>query len=370
MTITSDSLSPYSLRMREELGINGTTSTTKLIATLRGKKRYVLHYEILKLYIRLGLELERVHRCVSFTQYSFLKPYITLNNKCRREATNAFDVALYKLYNNCVYGKTIYNVFKQIKVKLVNDTAKFSRLVAKPTFTSAYRIRDDMLSVAMKPLTLVCDKPIYVGATVLDLSKAHMYSFYYDYLVARYSSTGLRLLYTDTDSFYVYIQNRSDVYEDILANERFFDRSNYPKTHFLYSTARKRHLGLMKDEHACDPIVEMCALRSKMYSVRTVSSAEDHRAKGLRQFLLRRLTTSDYLQCLREAKTTSHRFKEIKSRHHRLRTVNTVKEGLSPYEDKRYVLSCGVCTLSYGHRSIGSGCADACCECVPETELV
>ena len=119
----------------------------------------------------------------------------------------------------------------------------------------------------MKPTVIVCDKPIYVGASVLDLSKAHMYSFYYHHLMRIYSSCGLRLLYTDTDSFYIFISNRREVYKDMLEYEKFFDQSNYSSTHFLHSTHRKRALGLMKDEHATDLIVEMCSLRSKMYSV-------------------------------------------------------------------------------------------------------
>ena len=152
-------------------------------------------------------------------------------------------------------------------------------------------------------------------------------------------------------------------FTNILENERFFDRSNYPKDHFLHSQSRKRHLGLMKDEHASDPIVEMCALRSKMYSVRTLSSNEERRAKGLRQFLLRELTTDDYYRCLRENTTTRHRYREITSRHHHLRTVTTTKNGLSPYEDKRYVLNCGICTLAHGHYAIELEQGERYCNC-------
>ena len=90
----------------------------------------------------------------------------------------------------------------------------------------------------MKTTVIVCDKLIYVGASILDLSKAHMYSFYYDHLMRVYSSCGLRLLYTDTDSFYIFISNRREVYDDILEYEEFFDRSNYPSTYFLHSTQK------------------------------------------------------------------------------------------------------------------------------------
>ena len=86
MEIAEESLSPYTRLLRAQLGIKPTTSSpTKLVANLRAKSRYILHHEILKLYLRLGLELVRIHRCVSFTQSSFLKEYIALNNKCRKK---------------------------------------------------------------------------------------------------------------------------------------------------------------------------------------------------------------------------------------------------------------------------------------------
>lgn len=355
-TAVSDTdLSDFMRDMKKQLNLARTSGGMKLMATLRDKSRYILHYEALKLYLRLGLRLKRVHRCISFRQGPFLKRYIALNNKCRKKATNNFEVSLYKLYNNCIYGKTIYNVFKQVNIKLVSDAAKFRRLAAMPTFTSSYRVTEQLASVAMKSACITCDKPIYVGAAVLDLSKCHMYSFYYDYLVPMYSRTGLRLLYTDTDSFYLQIFERPDLYRDILEHEEFFDRSNYAEHHFLHSTSRKMALGLMKDEHANDPIAEMCCLRSKMYAVRTEGDANDLRAKGLKRHLLRELSIDDYKKCLQKHSTTTHEYLQIRSKRHRLSTTLTRKIGLSPYDDKRYLLPCGIHTLAYGHYKIRSG---------------
>ena len=118
----------------------------------------------------------------------------------------------------------------------------------------------------------------------------------------------------------------------------------------------------MKDEHATNPIVEMCSLRSKMYSVRTVNEHDKLRAKGLKQCLLNRLTFTDYTQSMRDVSCTKHKFKQIRSKHHYLATIKQNKIRLSPFDDKRFVLSCGVHTLAYGYYKIARdrGCCSLC----------
>ena len=352
MRLDDGYLSRYTLNLREKLGLRSKVGGTKLVATLMDKSRYILHYEILKLYLRLGMQILNIYRGIRFRQGEFLKPYITLNNQSRKKATHSFSSKLFKLYNNCVYGKTCFNVFKMCHVELISDPEKFRRRTGQPTFVSAYRVSDNVVSVTRKPAVVVCNKPIYIGATVLDLSKAHMYSFFYDYLVRMYSSRGLHLLYTDTDSFYIQVMNCPNIYRDILEYEEFFDRSKYPDDHFLHSTFRQQSIGLMKDEHAADPIVEMVSLRSKMYSVRTLSSKDEVRAKGLKECLLRKLRFSDYHECLHQSKPTKYDYSEINGRHHHLRTISRTKVGLSPFDDKRFVLPCGIHTLAYGHYKI------------------
>ena len=87
--------------------------------------------------MRLGLKLVKIHRGIRFKQAPFLKPYILLNNEARTRARNSFEVNLYKSYNNFIFGKTCYNVFKQIKLRLVDDEDVFQRLVAKATYHSS-----------------------------------------------------------------------------------------------------------------------------------------------------------------------------------------------------------------------------------------
>lgn len=361
LDIPSHEWSEYTQRVSNRLKLKHKTSGLKLMVSLRDKTRYILHHETLRFYMRQGLELKRIRRGISFKQSSFMKSYILLNNRARARSTSPFDNQLYKFYNNAVFGKTLYNVFKQVTIKLTRNERSFQRLAAQPNFQGARTITEDLVSVEMKPSTVVCDKPIFIGATVLDLSKQLMYSFMYDFIIPRYAKCSL--LYYDTDSFYLEIKDQPDLYQTILESEHYFDRSTYPKHHFLHSDSRKQQLGIFKDIHAGDVITEVIALRSKMYAVRIQNEQDDKKAKGLKRHLLKDLTVDTYSRCLFECETTRHTYREIRRFKHRLVTQDSSKVGLSPYEDKRYVLPCGIHTLAYGHYRIKDETTPACRHC-------
>ena len=93
---------------------------------------------------------------------------------------------------------------------------------------------------------LKLDKPIYLGISFLDLSKVHVYSFYYDVLKEKYHND-IRLIYTDTDS-YVIQTFTDDIYEDWKEIKDYMDFSGYDKNHQCYDATNKKVLGKFKDE--------------------------------------------------------------------------------------------------------------------------
>ena len=61
----------------------------KLIPNLNNKTNYVMHYETLKLYKSLGLEITKIHRGIKFEESAWLEEYINLNTKLRIEANKS-----------------------------------------------------------------------------------------------------------------------------------------------------------------------------------------------------------------------------------------------------------------------------------------
>ena len=243
------------------------TDVEKLVPNLRNKDRYVLHYRNLQLYTSLGMHLTKVHRALRFEQSPWMEPYIRMNTELRKKAASDFEKDLYKLINNLVFGKTMENLRKRVDVKLVrsNEEDKLRRLIASPAFARANIFDDDLAAIQVHKSNLVLNRPVYVGMSILDLSKHLMYDFYYNQFKAQYGES-CQLLYTDTDSLLLEIETE-DVYKDMAQNQTLCDTSDYTQDHPLYSSANKMVLGKLKDECAGRAIAEYFGLHPKMYSI-------------------------------------------------------------------------------------------------------
>ena len=91
--------------------------TKKLICDWSDKKNYLVHYRMLKFFIRHGIIVEKVHSVISFNQSNWLEIYISFNTQKRNKVKNDFEKDFYKLLNNAFYGKTMENVRNRIKIK-------------------------------------------------------------------------------------------------------------------------------------------------------------------------------------------------------------------------------------------------------------
>ena len=132
------------------------------------------------------------------------------------------------------------------------------------------------------------NKPVYLGLSILEISKILMYEFWYDYIKPTYQDNA-KLYYVDTDSFIINVKTE-DVYEDIAKDvEKRFDTSNYEVNRSLPTGKNKKVIGLMKDELGGKIMTEFVALRPKIYSYLTDDGNSDKKAKGTKKCVIKRI---------------------------------------------------------------------------------
>ena len=107
-----------------------------------------------------------------------MKPYIDFNTKRRKKYTNKADKNLFKKLNNVLHGKTMKNMRKRIKVRITTNEKEFIKYASRPTYIGHKKFDKHLVVIHEKKEVLNLNKPIYVGNTVLKLSKHEMYKFY------------------------------------------------------------------------------------------------------------------------------------------------------------------------------------------------
>ena len=175
-----------------------------------------MHIRVLKQALNHGLVLRKVHRVIQFNQKDWLKPYIDMNTKLRK-AKNNFEKDFFKLMTNSVFGETMENVRKHRDIKLLTTDVKRNKLVSEPSYHTTKRFSENLLAIEMKKTKVIMNKPVYLGMSILNISKTIMYKFWYDYIKAKYDDRA-ELCYTDTDSFIIDIISENffaDITDDV-----------------------------------------------------------------------------------------------------------------------------------------------------------
>lgn len=347
--IEQDMLSPYTADIYKKFNMGGAV-VAKLVPNLNNKSKYVSHIKTLQFYVKHGLKLTKVHRVISFRQSAWLEPYIRFNTEKRAKCDNDFEKDFYKLMNNSVFGKTMENVRKRISVELVSNQEQALKIIAKPSYAGHVILSDELTAVHKKVMTVHLNKPIAVGAVVLELSKLHMLQYHYEEILPTYGADKVKLILTDTDSL-VYQIETEDLYADMRKKSHLYDFSNYPKFHKNYNSCNKAVIGKFKDELGGQPMKEIVGLRSKMYSWNTAFK-EKCVGKGIQKRVSKTLKLDEYKEVLETAGKLFHKMTAIRSKNHTINMIEYNKVSLSAYEDKRYMLEDGITSLPYGHYKI------------------
>ena len=145
---------------------------------------------------------------------------------------------------SCVYGKAMENLRKRINVRLVNNARDYKKYVSKPSFVSQKIFGKDFVAIYVIKPVLTFDKPIYVGFSILHLSKIFTYDYHYNYIKRKFDA---KLLFTNSDSL-TYEIKAEDIYENAHEDKDLFDFSNYPRGSKFYDPSNMNEICKMKEE--------------------------------------------------------------------------------------------------------------------------
>ena len=139
---------------------------------------------------------------------------------------------------NSVYGKTMENLRKRFNVRLVNKAEEFLKYTSRLTHITHKIFDKDYTAVHEIKPALILNKPVYVGFTVLDLSKWKIYDLHYNHIIKNFDA---KLLLTDTDSL-TYEIKWENVYEEFFKWKDLVGFSNYSKDSKVFDETNKELL--------------------------------------------------------------------------------------------------------------------------------
>ena len=122
----------------------------KLVSNLRDKTEHFIRIRNLKQVLNHGLILKSIQRVINFNQNAWLKPYIDMNTKLRKEAENNLEKDFFKLINNPVFGKTIDNARKHRDLKLVTTERRRNYVESELNYHTTKFFTENLLVVEMK----------------------------------------------------------------------------------------------------------------------------------------------------------------------------------------------------------------------------
>jgi hypothetical protein len=363
--ITSDMLTPFMeeqwsrrCELRGEASDKMFKTEKKLLMTVTDKNEYVVHFKLLQFYLKMGMVITKIHSVVKYKQASIFRNYIDVNSALRQEAKCTFIKDLYKLLNNALFGKTMENVRGRKDFKLVNNEPSFLKLTSMPNFLCAHHFSKDLILSEMTKYEVTLDKPIFIGQTVLDLSKLIMYDLRYNKLTTYEAEFGgkIRVLGGDTDSLICAIDsiNLHQQLHPAMLRDKLLDTSNYPINHPLFTNDFKAKLGCIKDEVEGQTIIESVLLKPKAYSLKTSSNKTDKKtAKGVQYCVRRAIPHDDYVNVYKTQEEVTKRVRRFQSKDHIVYTIEQQKWALSITDTKRAWIKLNY-SLPFGHYKINN----------------
>ena len=176
--IKVDDLSP---EQRESLP-EKLKSKVQLVPGMKGEK-VLIDASLLKWYMEHGLDVNKVHTAIEFQYAPIFKDFIDTRTQKIREATlagNTSKAALHKLIGNSVYGCTLLNKEKYVRIAYADVKNLVAHHHRKGTFLRSRMLTPRLAEVDHEHNKVQQDIPTQLGYTILQGGKQRMLEFYCD----------------------------------------------------------------------------------------------------------------------------------------------------------------------------------------------
>ena len=299
----------------------GKARSEKLVLHQNNKTEYMVHYRMLKFYVKMGVKVTKLHRVIKFKQDYVCRDYIKNNTNKRATAKTEAEKDVRKLMNNSLYGRMCLNPLHFFQSKFLHDEEKIMKSVSKPAFKNITRYRDySQIEYIKKKIEY--SSPVYVGVTILELSKLRIFDVIYNILQP--SLKDLTLHYIDTDSFVLnYSEGKvSDEHMDLSKLDIPIKNNNKIPGKF------KRELGSRIIE-------EFIALSPNTYSFKNYP--KNTKEKGIKKHNhARHIDFYDALMSNTQRTVDERRIQKVGDS---MTTTKTSKISLNIFDDKRFYVN-------------------------------
>ena len=325
-SIYYDNLSDYQKTNLKE----NYKSSGKLINHLGSDENNYLSFEMYKLLLKLGYEIE-IKKILEYYHSDFMKKYIDFLYDKKTEYKKIGDKSMmmtYKILMNSLYGSMLTRVENFRDFKIVTNPKQADFYTKRSNFNSRVIINEDLTIVEMNKIKCVYNSPILIGSIILQNSKVLLFDYMYNKFPKLFGKENIEIGYVDTDSIIFKIKNmKNEEYQNI--------QNNNPDVFGC-------KIGLMEDEiDKNDEITEYIGLSSKCYSYITKNNLKDNvKTKGISEsYKSKYLNHQEFRKVLfDDVNLNKVEFNSIKIKNQKIFTNKIIKDNVKNFNDKRFMI--------------------------------
>ena len=234
------------------------------------------------------------------------------------------------------------NVTKHRDIKLATTDKRKNQLGSEPSYHTTKYFSENLIAIEMKKTKVKINIPIYLGISILDISKTLMYEFWYDYIKPKYQDKS-KLCYMNTNSFIIHIKTE-DFFEDIGNDVEKLFGTNYDE-----NDKKPLPIGKNKKLVFLKMNQEERLRKNLLDSYLMVDDSGHKKPKRIKKCVIKpRLMVKNHRYCLFNNKIILKLQQRFKSYHQNVYTEQINKISLSGNDDKRLQIFDKIPTYPYG----------------------